>query len=540
MAESTRRGAVRLLTKDGGLSQRTMVRGWKTTHYANNREFLFRFILVLAVLFHILHGLVLPIMISWDGYLYVQLADILGTSQFPSQWDFLRTPLFPLSLKMVFVIGGKNPLSVILLNTFFGLTGVILIVSVIKQSWGLFPSTIALLLLSFYPTLIVYEHCLLSEVSTFFCLAIIIKLLSDSRPQRRYVLKSLFLMLGVTLGYYFRPTLLYLSPLVSLLFGLSFWKTEAHGEEEMKTFKPPNRFVIILMMILIAFGPFVAAYPWKLISIDGNRRVAQQIIWGFVKQAAIPLNSPLLGTAADKYSESIKQSLNNGHLMMDGVRSDPLFYDVAFTIYKEYGSRLGDFLGPAILKAPQRYLKRVIATVLYFTGFPGLESENQAFADMVLSDDTGSKLWPGPENIRQDTERDFSRPGGMNFSLPIVLRWLNPLFSVLTITGWVATVFIFIVGFLKRDTRLLAFSTIPLAFSLMHALTLMANDRFIVPVHPLVLVNLVLALSILFHPLKRAIRPGTTSLQLPVMKLKNHWGKVRKPPSNPSFLKTML
>jgi hypothetical protein len=469
---------------------------------AMNKDFLFNSILVSVILFHILHGLVLPLMISWDGYLYVQLADILGTSQFPSKWDFLRTPLFPLSLKIAFTLGGKNPLSIIILNTFFSMTGILLIVSIIKQSRGSFPAAIALLLLSFYPTLIVYEHCLLSEVSTFFCLAIIIKLLCDSRLQHRYFLKALFLILGVTIGYYFRPTLLYLSPLVALLYGLSFWKPEPH-QGGMTSFKRPRRFVILMMIVLITVGPFAAAYPWKQISKDGSRRMAQQIIWGFVKQAAIPLNSPLLGAAAEKYSESIKQSLNNGRLMMDGVRGDALFYEVAYSIYKEYGSRLGDFLGPAIFKAPQRYLKRVIATVLYFTGFPGLESENRAFADMVLSDDTGSKLWPGPESIRQDIERDFSRPGGKTFSLPILLRWLNLFFSVLTITGWVATVFIFIVGLLKRDTKLLAFSTIPLAFSFMHALTLMANDRVIMPVHPFVLVNLVLALTILFRPRTR-------------------------------------
>jgi 4-amino-4-deoxy-L-arabinose transferase-like glycosyltransferase len=195
-----------------------------------NKDPLFYFVLVLAILFQIFHGLVLPIMISWDGYLYVQLADILGTSQFSSKWDFLRTPLFPLALKMSFFIGGKNPLSVIVLNTVFGMTGTLLIVSVIKQSWGQFSAIVALLLLSFYPALIVYEHCLLSEVSTFFCLAIIIKLLSDNRPQHHYFMKSLFLILGLTIGYYFRPTLLYLSPLVGLLFGFSLWKTGAHPE----------------------------------------------------------------------------------------------------------------------------------------------------------------------------------------------------------------------------------------------------------------------------------------------------------------------
>jgi hypothetical protein len=477
----------------------------KPHNMSKNKDFLFYFILVLAILFHVLHGLVLPIMISWDGYLYVQLADILGTSQFPSKWDFLRTPLFPLSLKMAFGIGGKNPLSVIVLNTLFGMTGICLIVSAIKKTWGLFPATATLLLLSFYPALIVYEHCLLSEVSTFFCFAIILKLLSDSRPQYHYWLKAFFLILGVSIGYYFRPTLLYLSPLVALLYGLSLWKPEPHPER-MTRFRRPRSLVIVMMVVLIGVGPFVAAYPWKQISRDGNRRMAQQIIFGFVKQAAIPLNSPLLGAAADKYSESIKQSLNNGKLMTDGVRSDPLFYEVAFSIYKEYGSRLGDFLEPAISQSPQRYLKRVMATFLYFAGFPGIESDTQAFTDMVLSDDTESKLWPGPESIRQDIERDFSRPGGMDFSLPFILRWLTPFFSVLIIAGWGATVFIFIVGLLQADRRLLAFSTIPLAFSLMHALSLMAINRLIMPVYPLVLVNLVLASTILFRLWKRTIQ----------------------------------
>jgi hypothetical protein len=262
-----------------------------------------------------------------------------------------------------------------------------------------------------------------------------------------------------------------------------------------------------MMIIFIALGPLATSHPWKQISKSESNRMAQQIIFGFVKQAAIPMDSPLLGAAADKYSESIKQSLNNGRLMMDGVRSDPLFYEVAFSIYKEYGSRLGDFLGPAIFTSPERYLKRVIATILYFTGFPGIASDTQAFVSMVFSDDTGTKLWPGPEGIREDIERDFIRHSGRNFSLPWILRWLNPFFSVLTIAGWLATIFIFIVGVMQRNGKFLAFSTIPLTFSLMHALALMAVDRLIMPVQPFVLVNLVPALAIILRPWKKAIRP---------------------------------
>jgi len=86
-----------------------------------------------------------------------------------------------------------------------------------------------------------------------------------------------------------------------------------------------------------------------------------------------------------------------------------------------------------------------------------------------------------------------------------MLRWLNPFFSVLIIAGWLATVYILIVGLLKHDTKLLAFATIPLAFSLMHAIILMAVDRLIMPILPIVLVNLVLAFATVFRPLQKIV-----------------------------------
>jgi hypothetical protein len=97
-------------------------------------------------------------------------------------------------------------------------------------------------------------------VSTFFCLAIIIKLLSDNRPRHHYFLKAIFLMLGMTIGYYFRPTLLYLSPLVVLLYGLSLWRPQAHLEN-MKRFKQPRGFAIIMMM------RFIPLQVWKQLRI---------------------------------------------------------------------------------------------------------------------------------------------------------------------------------------------------------------------------------------------------------------------------------
>src|ERR1035438_2597274 len=44
----------------------------------------------------------LPILVTFDGYWYARLAEVLGTSRFATEWDYLRTPVFPVLLKAAF------------------------------------------------------------------------------------------------------------------------------------------------------------------------------------------------------------------------------------------------------------------------------------------------------------------------------------------------------------------------------------------------------------------------------------------------------
>jgi hypothetical protein len=72
----------------------------------------------------------LPLGISYDGHIYIGLADILGTHRFPADWkpvrsDILfRTPLFPSALKISFWVLGKQPLAPIVVASAAGLGGI--------------------------------------------------------------------------------------------------------------------------------------------------------------------------------------------------------------------------------------------------------------------------------------------------------------------------------------------------------------------------------------------------------------------------------
>ena len=59
--------------------------------------------LAVAVVICVAELVSLPVFITFDGYWYAKLAEIVGTPRFDSEWDYLRTPLFPVLLKVFFL-----------------------------------------------------------------------------------------------------------------------------------------------------------------------------------------------------------------------------------------------------------------------------------------------------------------------------------------------------------------------------------------------------------------------------------------------------
>lgn len=138
----------------------------------------------LAVLLTLVHVLCLSYIASYDGMEYVHLANLIGTPSFTQSWNYLRTPLFPASLKAAFLLGGEQPMAAMLVTAGFGLAGVLLIGSVVSRIAGYAAGGVTLILLTIYPTLVTYEHMLLSETGIFFFWRFSFGCWSGLNPQR--------------------------------------------------------------------------------------------------------------------------------------------------------------------------------------------------------------------------------------------------------------------------------------------------------------------------------------------------------------------
>lgn len=124
--------------------------------------------------FCIAHVLALPLLVTFDGYSYAKLAEAIGTARFEQDWDYLRGPVFPLLLKASFGLFGRNALTVIALQSTLGFGGICLIGATLKR-WGRpLEAAATVMVLSAFPTLVTYEHALLTEAGTFFFLALLV------------------------------------------------------------------------------------------------------------------------------------------------------------------------------------------------------------------------------------------------------------------------------------------------------------------------------------------------------------------------------
>src|SRR5438067_5133650 len=87
----------------------------------------YRLAVLFAIAFAFAHLISLPIGITYDGFQYLDGADILGSSRFPQDWYRNRTPLYSLTLKTSFFLFGRQPIAAILVSTAMGLGTVLLL-----------------------------------------------------------------------------------------------------------------------------------------------------------------------------------------------------------------------------------------------------------------------------------------------------------------------------------------------------------------------------------------------------------------------------
>ena len=468
----------------------------------------FSIAIAIVLLVTFVHVLTLPLVVSYDGMQYVHLANVLSAPAVIANWNFYRTPLFPLALNWAFRLGGEQPQSALLVTTLFGLGGVLLAGWTVRRIAGATAGAVALMLMVFYPILVGYQHMLLSETGIFFWLALLVwSLICLPAASKRWTMAvACWMALVLALAYYWRPTLLYLSPVVAVVFLLrtfSSRETKRYSALIAHFRRPEPRIIASVLIILLA--PWSLAYPWRWLTaqyMPGG--YAGFLAAGMFKQVLVRPSDPVLASVRTEYEAAIQHDSVRGKLPLDGVtigNHAKLMDDYIRAVSAAGVARM-------IRRYPVRYAVRVFKSFIFFLGVPDhrVDDENWNFSRAVFD------LWPGDENFEQTlgwvpslTQFAPQHYGGGALvgkffgGLMPVYTWLVLFCSIVSL-GWM------LVSLFQADSVGLALTAIPFALLFLHALTLQAADRYAFPVYPLMLANLVVIIRLACTELKRRRR----------------------------------
>jgi 4-amino-4-deoxy-L-arabinose transferase-like glycosyltransferase len=423
------------------------------------------------------HFIALPLLITWDGHDYVDLADVLGSPRFPGDWRLLRAPLFPLGLKISFLIFGRGPLAAELVPLVMAVLGCLLLASSVRRVAGERAAAATLALLALYPALIAFEHAILTETGTFFFLALSLRLsLWNPRTPADAWKKALGLGLALGAGYYWRQALFLLAPWFALLHVLSI-PGPIHGNRR-------GLALAGLQAILVMLLPWSFGAPWRMeLGAERLSSLNATVMNSFViRQAVIPPEDGRVASVRETYRAAI------GHAdPLAGIpwREIPGITSGMAPVWKQEGTLR--WFASIAGEYPGRYARAVGRTLLLFAGLDSAENEIHDNSNLVLSPDVqGSLIGAGRPPLMEKDRRELAMSTGDGL-LRAGLRGLVRPYAWLVIAGNLATLGLLAFSLWRRDLGRLAFSGTAAVFALSHALPLFSIPRFMLPVYPITL-----------------------------------------------------
>jgi 4-amino-4-deoxy-L-arabinose transferase-like glycosyltransferase len=453
---------------------------------------------VLLVTF--LHTMALPLIVSYDGMEYAHLANVLSGPSIISHWNFYRTPLFPLALNRAFWLGGEQPKSALLVTTLFGTAGILLVGLIVRKIAGGTSAAIALVVMVFYPVLVGYEHMLLSETGIVFWIALLlwslVCLTPASKPGAIWV--PCCIALVIALGYYWRPTILFLAPAAALAFLCIVLLSSAGARpysELLRKMRTERR--VIAGTLIIAFTPFLLAYPWMHLTAEHRRGAYDDFVaQGMFRQVVVPLDDPLLARVRAEYRDAIEHDVVNGRLPLDGVTIGG--HTELLNKIRPLFARAG--VWRLIRRHPFRYVEGVAKSMIFFLGVPDhrVDDENWNFSHAVFT------VWPATDTLDRSVGWD---PKFVQFAPKAYVGGafvgkafdaLMPVYTWLVLASTIVSFIWMVVSLKQGETIGLALTAIPFALLLVHALTLQAADRYALPVYPLMLANFVVLIRLIW------------------------------------------
>ncbi len=384
-------------------------------------------------------------------------------------------------LKVAFWLLGRQVMAVIALQTCLACAGIWLLSHRLRSVGLVVAAPLGVGLLGAFPTLIAYEHALLTEVASFFFFSLLVYLVAA--PESPSVKGAVVLALAIGLGYYNRSSLIYLAPVIGGIYIAGELKQGWKQPDPARRYRFARR--AVSQYLIIAILPFLLAYPWKR-NPKVSTRNGHVLLYGLVKQGVLPVNDPILGATAPVYANVIEQSKSNGVFPNAGLRNG-FEWSVINPIYG-YGSVAGSIFWRVIRTHPDLYFHGVARNLAMFSGIGNFAYDN-ALVRHVIFTSGASQIDPGPSWITPLGD-EFKRTTAPSF-ISRELERIAPLYDWMVRFGLLATIAGFLVGVWRLDKFILAFTAPALAFIVMHALLLVSQDRMILPVQPVLLLNLI-------------------------------------------------
>jgi hypothetical protein len=464
---------------------------------------LYRYSLCFAFLIFVTHVVALPLRVPYDGLGYIDLADVLFSGRFPKNWYPSRTPLFPLSLKASFWLLGRQPHAAILVTSTAALAGILLLGAAVRRLAGESVASLAVILVSMFPVLIVYQHSVLTEAGTFFFIAMILYLLLwPGRGRNSSWCKAAGLAAVLGAGYYWRQNVMVLTPVAAFFHwcgarnasGSHSSAQAAHGRAGLASLSQAALIAVVPVLLSSFWNPYLDQKGLRDVTLKQ----------GMLRQALLPPEHPYVGEYREAYFDAIRASLYEGNFY-SGTRME-LLASLSEKIYSRPMDRpVPAFFLDLVVHYPGRYLSGLGRTLIFFAGGNGAESDNRIGRDEVLS--PGSKISGGPEPLRSRIEKDFQqRPAPA--ALLHLFRRIGPYYDCWLIVAHAITAVGVLLALLWRDLRLSICCGVPAVYTLGYAVLLVSLDRFVAPVYPIVIVNGFLVPLLAWRRLKERLGPA--------------------------------
>lgn len=427
------------------------------------------FIVALLFLVSILSLLNLPALISYDGHYYIRMAEILFTRLSFTEWFWIRTPLYPLQIKLSLFLFGENATSLVIANLFLSSIAILIIFNTSIKYLGCFAAMILAIVLILMPSRIAYSQAVLTESGAF--LFITLSWLFFLEMPKSLIKSILIAIALAVLGFYYRLTLIYVLPLLAFVVAIRFVP-----KFNVKLFSTISFTICFFSIFLVC--------PW-LYKILTSHVAGVDVLLGKFKQGIVPQEAFSDVNAANEYNGLVKKTFTNNGLKFDGL-SDAQAHKYFPFINAEKRQELKSYKD--MLIRPKVHFYAFARSFLALSGLPQHHSKNELYRNRALLLE-GSNVLAGPEHLDREIRQRFERIHTTS-SFGVFVSKLSVFYEILIFLG-------FFCSLLLLPTRFMPVALLPFVYVFFHALLFLSVDRYSFPVQPIVIANYFIALSFL-------------------------------------------